>query len=224
MASEADRDYLRAFARGETGPASRREDESVEDYAKRIGADPGPPNAKPNAKPSASEPPTQPKETPNGNAGDTPAEKPKAAPAGKKPGKKPDSLLGKAADTIGAPGLGKQSAVEWLASRPTPGGIGTLLVIILLFVAVIVPVAAGYTRLQLLWLTLLGKTELPDAAGNTPQTSGTSSSATSPSASPSPASPTPTTTAAGTGGALPFPMPMPGRARVSLPPPYLNGR
>src|SRR5262249_26768299 len=49
----------------------------------------------------------------------------------------------KAADTI-------ERIQNWIATRPTPGGNGALLLILLIFVAFIVPVAAGgYTRAQL---------------------------------------------------------------------------
>jgi hypothetical protein len=50
---------------------------------------------------------------------------------------------------------------NWLASKPTPGGIATLLILICVFLIAIVPVnAQGDTRLKLLWLTLTGKTHI----------------------------------------------------------------
>lgn len=50
-----------------------------------------------------------------------------------------------------------------MSNLPVPGGIGGLLAINLLFLAAIVPVhAQGYTRLELLWLTLLNRTRLPE--------------------------------------------------------------
>lgn len=47
------------------------------------------------------------------------------------------------------------------ASVPTPGGIGGLVVILLVFALAIIPVNQGYTRLQLLFLSLGGFTTLP---------------------------------------------------------------
>ena len=50
---------------------------------------------------------------------------------------------------------------EWMASWPTPGGIGLLLLIIFVMLWVLIPVdQQGYTRLQLLWFTVMGRTEL----------------------------------------------------------------
>lgn len=50
---------------------------------------------------------------------------------------------------------------NWLASLPTPGSIALLLVCILFFVWAVVPVGQnGETRLQLLWLTLMGQTRI----------------------------------------------------------------
>lgn len=55
-------------------------------------------------------------------------------------------------------------ASDWLASRPTPGGIGAMLIAIFFFLWVIIPVnSQGYTRAYLLWLTLTGRTTLQGA-------------------------------------------------------------
>lgn len=43
---------------------------------------------------------------------------------------------------------------EWIASRPTPGGIMVILLVIFIFLWLIVPVNGQYTRAQLLWMTV----------------------------------------------------------------------
>lgn len=54
-----------------------------------------------------------------------------------------------------------EPAVNWFANVPTPGGLATILIILVVFVLAIVPVdASGTTRLKLVWLTLTGKTHL----------------------------------------------------------------
>lgn len=212
--AKGDREFLKAYANA----APRQDDESVEEYARRIGADPGP---------STPDAPTEPEQPAAPKAEETPpSDEPKAPkPAPKPGGKAPKSLAGKAANAAADKVTGVQN---WIAGAPTPGGIGVLLLIILLFVAIIVPVSGGYTRLQLFWLTLLGRTSLPDASGNVPQTgvSDSTSSSSSSSASSSASSGT-----AGTGGvsrgavALPapvlpagkFPIAMPGSSRPRMP-------
>jgi len=51
-----------------------------------------------------------------------------------------------------------------IADMPTPGGIGILLIILLIFIWAVIPVnkqgGVSYTRLGLLWLTLTGRTYL----------------------------------------------------------------
>lgn len=47
-----------------------------------------------------------------------------------------------------------------VASLPTPGGIGAMLLILFFFIWVVVPVNSGYTRVQLLWLMLQDKVYL----------------------------------------------------------------
>lgn len=62
-----------------------------------------------------------------------------------------------------------QSLNSWADRTPTPGGIGVIIFLLLLFLWAIVPVNGDKTRLQLLWLTLTGRTQLastPDAANN----------------------------------------------------------
>jgi len=52
-------------------------------------------------------------------------------------------------------------AVNWFSNLPTPGGLATIIIILIVFVMAIVPVdASGTTRLKLVWLTLTGKTHL----------------------------------------------------------------
>lgn len=58
-----------------------------------------------------------------------------------------------------------QGAQRWILRAPTVGGIGTLLLLIAIFLLAIVPVnTAGDTRLGLIWLTLTGKTSLAYSA------------------------------------------------------------
>ena len=62
-------------------------------------------------------------------------------------------------------GLGDHFApfAERLGNAPVPGGLGGLFALNLLFLCAIVPVnAQGYTRLQLLYLTLINRTKLPE--------------------------------------------------------------
>ncbi len=78
-----------------------------------------------------------------------------------------------------------QGVVNWVSSRPTPGGISALLVVLIFFLFVIVPVNGKYTRLQLIWLTLTGHTKLPtpkkpiQAIPNSPIAAGVEALATS---------------------------------------------
>ena len=54
-----------------------------------------------------------------------------------------------------------QGIVNWAESWPTPGGIGLLLLVIFILLWALIPVdQQGYTRLQLLWFTLMGRTSL----------------------------------------------------------------
>ncbi|MBF6613881.1 MAG: hypothetical protein IVW55_12205 [Chloroflexi bacterium] len=60
-----------------------------------------------------------------------------------------------------------RSVGSYAARIPTPGGLSALTATLVLLVSAVVPVNAGYTRLQLLWLTLTGKTSLPEERTST---------------------------------------------------------
>ena len=66
---------------------------------------------------------------------------------------------------------GSQKLTSWADRLPTPGGIAVLLFLIFLFLWAIVPVNGPHTRLELLWLTLTGRTKVADSpdAANTGQ-------------------------------------------------------
>lgn len=49
---------------------------------------------------------------------------------------------------------------NWAEALPTPGGIALLLIVALVFVWAVVPVNGGLTRMQLAYLTLMGKTQI----------------------------------------------------------------
>jgi hypothetical protein len=54
-----------------------------------------------------------------------------------------------------------QGIVNWAENWPTPGGIGLLLLVIFILLWALIPVdKEGYTRLQLLWFTVMGRTSL----------------------------------------------------------------
>lgn len=60
-----------------------------------------------------------------------------------------------------------------VASFPTPGGIGLLLFVLIIFVWMLVPTKNGYTRMQLLYLTLRDQTTLTgEFSGGTSGSSG----------------------------------------------------
>jgi hypothetical protein len=70
------------------------------------------------------------------------------------------SALQQALDTPG--GIARRTS-NWIASAPTPGGIGVLVLALLFFLWAIIPVnAAGDTRLKLLWYTLIGRTQFTE--------------------------------------------------------------
>lgn len=172
--AKGDREYLRAYAAGQP---SRQEGESVEEYARRIGAD-------------SDE--TAPATTPTRRAGPLSAEekaKRKADAQAKREQLKADAERAKQAEAKAkaeqqrregieqaAGKLGKaipntaadrvEGIRDWIASRPTPAGAGALFLILILLLFIVVPVTAqGHTRLQLLWLTFLGRTWLPSSSG-----------------------------------------------------------
>lgn len=70
--------------------------------------------------------------------------------------------LGMAADdTAQVIGATTAPGIRWLSRLPTPGGIATMLLILVFFLLAVFPVNSnGDTRLKLLWLTLTGKTHL----------------------------------------------------------------
>jgi len=58
-------------------------------------------------------------------------------------------------------------AVAWLANAPTPGGMATIVLVLVFFLLAVIPVdKSGNTRLKLLWLTITGKTQLSYAPGS----------------------------------------------------------
>lgn len=71
-------------------------------------------------------------------------------------GKNTNTLIGRAQRRI-------QPLADKLGNLPVPGGLGSLFFLNLVFLAAIVPAnAQGFTRLQLLWLTLMNRTDFPD--------------------------------------------------------------
>jgi hypothetical protein len=73
-------------------------------------------------------------------------------------------ILGKRAQTVwDRIGNGIKPIADRLANVPEPTGIGGLFMLNLLFLFAIVPAnSQGFTRLQLLWLTLMNRTVLPE--------------------------------------------------------------
>lgn len=76
-------------------------------------------------------------------------------------------------DRVGGAASGPRkhlAALSEMAGRvPTPGGIGMLLIILLVFISAIVAVNQGLTRLQLAWLTILNQTYIPESQQATAQ-------------------------------------------------------
>jgi len=97
------------------------------------------------------------------------AKEPKQAPAQPKPPKQPKQRTG-------APWYERLS--DWIGERaanaPTPGGNLALLLLLLFFAFAIIPVNAGKTRLQLIWLVLTGGADLPGQEPATGPTRGQS--------------------------------------------------
>lgn len=59
-------------------------------------------------------------------------------------------------------GLARRTS-NWIASAPTPGGIGVLILALMFFLWAIIPVnQSGDTRLKLLWYTLIGRTKFTE--------------------------------------------------------------
>jgi hypothetical protein len=62
------------------------------------------------------------------------------------------------ADNVSNIGTG---IANWASSWPTPGGIGLLLIVLFILLWALIPVDdQGYTRMQLLWFTVMGRTQL----------------------------------------------------------------
>lgn len=83
----------------------------------------------------------------------------------RKEGKLRDVVQSEVQRGLRATGEKTTPAMNWIANRPTPGGIATILIIIGIFLLAIVPVDnQGNTRLKLIWLTLTGKTHIAGPA------------------------------------------------------------
>lgn len=59
-----------------------------------------------------------------------------------------------------------EKVTNWASGLSTPGGIIAMVVILLLIVWILVPVNNGMTRLQLLYMTLIGRTSLEGSFAN----------------------------------------------------------
>jgi hypothetical protein len=225
---QADRDYLAAYVRAQP---SRAKDESLEDYLKRVKVDPGAPDKSSDTTPMPQQP-TQgmPQGTPqeqarlraNAQRAQDKAladAKLDAADQQRKQAAKNSILIGKGLYAAGILPNAAADRVErarnWLANLPTPGGNGALLLVLLGFVAFIVPVSGAYTRAQLFWLSLLGRTSLTDtgAPAETVTHPGSSVAADTVTTRPAgaPAEPVVRPTA------LPFTLPLPGASGPTLP-------
>lgn len=72
----------------------------------------------------------------------------------------------------GAKGIAE--SVPSVSELPTPGGVGLMLLIILFILFAVSQSSSGYSRLQVLWMTILGKTEWGNVdattSGSTAQT------------------------------------------------------
>lgn len=73
------------------------------------------------------------------------------------------AVSGHVGDAASGPRKQLQVMSEWAGRVPTPGGIGMLLIILLVFISAIVAVNKGLTRLQLAWLTILNQTYIPES-------------------------------------------------------------
>lgn len=93
--------------------------------------------------------------TPATPAPQAPTATPKQPPAApKKPAGKPSkTFVGRVSDGL----------ASWAENIPTPGGNLALVLMLLFFAFAIIPVNAGKTRLQLIWLVLTGNADLPGA-------------------------------------------------------------
>lgn len=175
---QQDREFLREYARGSAeyvrAQPSRQDDETLTQYLRRVGVDDSAATGAPARGPNNTQPtanaPAQAREAQREQQNlDAQAKAAKLAAEQEARRKKAQGSLNlpelkaagiywnKAADTV-------ENIQNWLATRPTPGGRGGMLLLLLIFGAFIIPVSqGGYTRAQLAWLTLLGKTELDDS-------------------------------------------------------------
>lgn len=75
-----------------------------------------------------------------------------------------------------------ESIQSWASNLPTPGGLGLLIIVLFVFMWAIVPVntsgGSHYTRLQLLYYTLTGRTTLGGPAETPTSTTGASTTTT----------------------------------------------
>jgi hypothetical protein len=228
-----DRDFLRQYARGSDeyvrAQPSRQSDETLTQYLRRVGVDDSAPTGGPGASAEANAEERTPADAARARANQRQANQAAmkdaqlaAAEEARKQKAKNSMLIGKglyaagivpnkAADTV-------ERIQEWIATRPTPGGRGGMLLLLLLFGAFIIPVAAGgYTRAQLFWLTLLGRTEL-DESGE-PDKGEPGRNPPAPTGEPGRKPPVPTGEPRATGGGpkpLPFTLPLHGSNGPSL--------
>jgi hypothetical protein len=220
---QADRDYLAAYVRSQP---SKQPNESVEDYLKRVGVDPGDPAELKRTQEQEQTPPRLNAEAQRARAQASRAQAREAAAAKLAAEQEARKQQAKNADLIHkgfyASGILPNAAADrverarnWLANLPTPGGNGALLLVLLGLVAFIVPVSGAYTRAQLFWLSLLGRTSLTDtgAPAETVTHPGSSVAADTVTTRPAgaPAEPVVRPTA------LPFTLPLPGASGPTLP-------
>ena len=181
---QADRDFLAEYVRAQP---SRQKDETLDAYLRRVGVDEGEPTNK------KTEPPATPAQVDANhnrvnrfnsqqeranqrNQRDQARQVGEAKRAAEEEARarqaRNASLIGKGLQAAGiAPNKAADTVERWrdrIANLPTPTGTGGMLVLLLIFIAFIIPVAANYTRAQLFWLTLLGRTQLTDSQGSEP--------------------------------------------------------
>jgi len=172
---QGDRDFLREYVRAQP---SRQKDETLTAYLRRVGVDEGDPKdlQKEREAAEATAQERTPERTPERVRANqqsqldaqTKEAQLAAADQARKQQAAKATLIGKGLYAAGIVPNKAADTVErfqnWLATRPTPGGRGGMLLLLLVFGAFIIPVAAGgYTRAQLAWLTLLGRTELDES-------------------------------------------------------------
>lgn len=139
-----------------------------------------------NAQPAQAATPAQTSSAQTGTATNKPSPTAKTQPTGKVAGTVAATGAGAVTtvtDTVSAV-AGSVEALgngieNWAANLPTPGGIGLLLVILFVLLWMVVPVnnsnGQHYTRMQLLWYTLTGRTAIGGPAEQTSTGTGTGS-------------------------------------------------